>query len=51
MQLRDAAETLGVHYDDVVKVLEDQGVEKFATSWAELLDSISHEMAAGGSTT
>jgi transaldolase len=44
-------EALGVHYDDVVQVLEDQGVEKFATSWNELLDSIKREMAAGGSTT
>jgi transaldolase len=44
-------EALGVHYDDVVKVLEDEGVQKFATSWAELLDTIKREMAAGGSTT
>ena len=34
-------EALGVHYDDVVQVLEDEGVEKFAASWKELLDSIS----------
>jgi transaldolase len=44
-------ESLGIHYDDVVQVLEDQGVEKFAASWAELLDTIKREMAAGGSTT
>jgi transaldolase len=44
-------EALGVHYDDVVEVLEQQGVEKFAASWAELLETISREMAAGGSTT
>jgi transaldolase len=41
-------EALGVHYDDVVAVLEEQGVQKFAASWAELLDSISRELAAGG---
>jgi transaldolase len=41
-------EALGVHYDDVVQVLEDQGVEKFATSWKELLDSITTELQAGG---
>jgi transaldolase len=35
-----------VHYDDVVAVLEDEGVQKFAASWTELLDSISKEMAA-----
>jgi transaldolase len=44
-------EALGVHYDDVVQVLEDQGVQKFAASWAELLDSIKREMAAVGSST
>jgi transaldolase len=40
-----------VHYDDVVAALEQQGVEKFAASWTELLDSITREMNAGGSTT
>jgi transaldolase len=44
-------EQLGVSYDDVVQVLEDEGVQKFATSWAEMRDTISREMAAGGSTT
>jgi transaldolase len=44
-------EELGVHYDDVVKLLEDQGVDKFKTSWVELLDTIGRELAAGGSTT
>jgi transaldolase len=44
-------EELGVHYDDVVKVLEDQGVEKFKASWIELLETIGREMAAGGTTT
>ncbi|GGV21267.1 transaldolase 2 [Actinomadura cremea] len=38
--LKDA----GVDYDDVVRVLEDEGVEKFAASWKELLDSISGEL-------
>ena len=44
-------EALGIGYDDVVAVLEEQGVEKFAASWAELLQTIGHEMAAGASTT
>ena len=47
----DQLEALGVGYDDVVQVLEDEGVEKFAVSWQELLDTIKKEMAAGGSTT
>ncbi|GAA0275650.1 transaldolase [Actinomadura nitritigenes] len=38
--LKDA----GVDYDDVVRVLEEEGVEKFAASWKELLDSISGEL-------
>jgi transaldolase len=44
-------EVLGVKYDDVVAVLEQQGVDKFAASWTELLQTINREMAAGGSTT
>ncbi|HUZ26287.1 MAG TPA: transaldolase [Streptosporangiaceae bacterium] len=40
---------VGVSYDDVVQVLEDEGVEKFATSWNQLLDTIKSEMAAKGS--
>jgi transaldolase len=41
-------EALGVHYDDVVRVLEEEGVQKFAASWQELLESLSGELAAGG---
>ena len=37
-------EALGVSYDDVVSVLEDEGVEKFAASWKELLESVSTEL-------
>jgi len=44
-------EDLGVHYDDVVHVLETEGVEKFAASWQEMSDTIKREMAAGGSST
>ena len=32
--------TAGVDYDDVVRVLEEEGVEKFADSFSELLDGI-----------
>ena len=39
-------ERLGISYDDVVEVLENQGVEKFATSWNELLETIKTEMSA-----
>jgi len=37
-------EKLGIGYDDVVQVLEDQGVEKFEASWNELLDTIRTKM-------
>jgi transaldolase len=39
-----ALKAAGVDYDDVVAVLEDEGVEKFATSWQELLDTIGDEL-------
>jgi transaldolase len=34
----------GVDYDDVVRVLEEEGVEKFETSWNELLATIKREL-------
>jgi len=42
--LFDDLAALGVDYDDVVKVLEDEGVEKFEVSWKELLDTIQKEL-------
>jgi transaldolase len=38
-------EALGVSYDDVVKVLEDEGVSKFAVSWNEMLQGIQNELS------
>ncbi|MEU8030652.1 transaldolase [Streptomyces sp. NPDC049099] len=40
----DALERLGVSYDDVVQVLEDEGVEKFEASWNDLLKSTQAEL-------
>jgi transaldolase len=37
---------LGIGYDDVVAVLEEEGVQKFAASWNELLETIATQMAA-----
>ena len=37
-------EELGIGYNDVVQVLEDEGVAKFETSWNELLDTIRTNM-------
>ncbi len=42
-------EGLGISYDDVVTVLENQGVQKFAASWNELLETIRTEMSATAS--
>jgi transaldolase len=43
-QLFAKLENLGISYDDVVQVLEDQGVAKFEASWNELLDTIKKNM-------
>ncbi|WP_407564196.1 transaldolase [Streptomyces sp. 184] len=40
----DALEKLGISYDEVVGLLEDEGVEKFAKSWNDLLDSTRIEL-------
>ncbi|WP_255952603.1 transaldolase [Streptomyces odontomachi] len=40
----DALGKIGVSYDDVVQVLEDEGVEKFAASWNDLLSSTEAEL-------
>ncbi|MFI6445212.1 transaldolase [Kitasatospora sp. NPDC050543] len=42
----DAIAAAGVDYDDVVQVLEDEGVEKFEQSWNELLDTVTASLAA-----
>jgi len=35
---------LGIDFDDVVQVLEVEGVEKFETSWNELIESVQSEL-------
>ncbi|MEU8914117.1 MULTISPECIES: transaldolase [Streptomyces] len=40
----DAIAELGISYDDVVQLLEDEGVEKFAVSWNDLLKSTEAEL-------
>jgi transaldolase len=40
----DALAALGISYDDVVQVLEDEGVEKFEASWNDLLKSTEAEL-------
>jgi transaldolase len=43
----DDLAALGINYDDVVTVLEEEGVRKFAASWQELLETIETEMGRG----
>ncbi|MFE1521583.1 transaldolase [[Kitasatospora] papulosa] len=40
----DALEKLGISYDEVVELLEKEGVEKFAASWNDLLQSTEAEL-------
>ncbi|MBO0829050.1 MAG: transaldolase, partial [Streptosporangiales bacterium] len=37
-------ERIGVSYDDVVRVLEEEGVEKFASSWSALVGGVGQEL-------
>jgi transaldolase len=39
-------EALGVSYDEVVQVLEDEGVSKFDASWSELQDTVTSALKA-----
>ena len=39
---------LGIGYQDVVTVLEEEGVAKFAASWQGMLETITTELAATG---
>jgi transaldolase len=38
---------LGIDYDDVIEVLENEGVEKFVKSWDELTATVEEQMKAG----
>ncbi|MFY0406501.1 transaldolase [Solicola sp. PLA-1-18] len=40
----DAIEHLGIKYDDVVAVLEDEGLDKFDVSWGELQETVKAEL-------
>ena len=39
-QILDRLERVGVSYTEVTEVLEEEGVEKFETSWTELLETV-----------
>jgi transaldolase len=42
----DDLEKLGISYDEVVQVLEDEGVAKFDASWSELQDTVTAALKA-----
>ncbi|MFD5563940.1 transaldolase [Kitasatospora griseola] len=44
----DAVTAAGVDYDDVVRVLEEEGVQKFEVSWNELLDTVTAALRSHG---
>ncbi|WP_037599746.1 transaldolase [Streptacidiphilus rugosus] len=44
----DKLEALGVSYDDVVQLLEDEGVDKFEASWDELLQAVHTALESHG---
>jgi transaldolase len=47
-QVLDDLAAVGVDYDDVVQVLEDEAIEKFENSWNELIESIQGELDKRG---
>ena len=46
----DALEKAGVEYDDVVQVLEDEGLEKFEQAWGDLIESVTDQLKKAGAT-
>ncbi|MET8149082.1 transaldolase [Actinoplanes sp. NPDC049668] len=45
-KVMDDLAAVGIDFDDVFRVLEDEGVEKFETSWGELLEDVKKSLAA-----
>ena len=43
-RVMDRLEAAGVHYDDVIATLEREGVDKFVTSWDELVATVRKSM-------
>jgi transaldolase len=43
-QVLDRLAAIGIDYDDVVETLEREGVEKFETSWTQLLESVQEQL-------
>lgn len=48
-EVLNALEALGIRYQEVVEVLEREGVEKFTDAWADLLESVTEQLDAATS--
>jgi transaldolase len=44
----DRLEKIGVSYDDVIEVLEREGVEKFEDSWNHLIEAVTEQLEKAG---
>ena len=47
----DQLAAVGIDFDDVLVVLETEGVDKFKKSWAELVETVEDQMAAAAQVT
>jgi transaldolase len=47
-QVLDDLEAAGIDYDDVVQVLEDEGLEKFEKAWGDLIESVTDQLEKAG---
>ncbi|MEO7980767.1 MAG: transaldolase [Sporichthyaceae bacterium] len=47
-QVLDDLATIGIDYDDVVRALEAEGVEKFEASWADVTERITERLTGSG---
>jgi transaldolase len=45
-EVMDELARVGIDYDDVIAVLEKEGVDKFVASWHELLDTVTEQLEA-----
>lgn len=45
-EVLNALEALGIRYQEVVELLEREGVEKFTDAWADLLESVTEQLDA-----
>jgi transaldolase len=47
-EVLDRLDRIGISYDDVIDVLEREGVEKFEDSWNQLIEAITEEFKKAG---